>query len=312
MHEILGTERTLASRGRIFTIVAILVLSLCVVASTSAFAGAPKERHYSDDPLSIDIAGSEADVLSALEEVLNDQNIHGTNSYEKDKTLKGAQKAETTSIFAPWAEGGHVFYKVARDVLSPRHFKDAGDQGTVAVRYVVQAVDAHTTHIRIDAAYVETARRELHPSDGNVEIAEFGEIRDRLDKLVAKRNVPPPVSPNESSSKSTDPENVNTATIARLKPAPAVAVPVPSPAPVAPSIDELQSKVAALRRQVEAQVIARDAHLKAAPYKSAANVAQLPAQTHIVVLIITRYWFGVETPDGHHGWIPRSQVEFLQ
>jgi hypothetical protein len=309
---LVGIERTRGAREPVLTFVVLIVLFLCSGTLTFAHAGAPKSRHYSDDPLSIDISGSEADVISALQEVLAEPDIHGTNSYEKDKVLKGAKTADKTTIFEPWTEGGHVFYKVAQDVLAPRHFKDTGDIGTVAVRYIIQPVDPHTTHIRIDAAFLETARRELHPSDGSVEIAEFGVIREHLDKLVARRNAPP-ISPSESSSTIAEPAPVHPAVTSSLTPRPAAPI-APPVAAVAegPSLGDLEAKVTALRRQVEAQITASDAHLKAAPYKSAANVVSLPPQTQVVVLIVTKYWFGVETADGHHGWLPRTQVEFVQ
>jgi len=37
-----------------------------------------------------------------------------------------------------WTEGGKVFYKVRQQALDPRNFKDSGDVGTLAVRYVLQ------------------------------------------------------------------------------------------------------------------------------------------------------------------------------
>jgi hypothetical protein len=31
----------------------------------------------------------------------------------------------------------------------------------------------------------------------------------------------------------------------------------------------------------------------------------------VVILILTPFWYGVETQDGHRGWIHRDQVEQL-
>jgi len=40
-------------------------------------------------------------------------------------------------------------------------------------------------------------------------------------------------------------------------------------------------------------------------------VELLPRRTEVVVLIITPYWYGVETADRHRGWVHRSQLEPL-
>ena len=42
------------------------------------------------------------DVLQALQEVLQDQTIHGTYMFDKDPTLTGAKVAESTPLFEPW------------------------------------------------------------------------------------------------------------------------------------------------------------------------------------------------------------------
>jgi hypothetical protein len=37
----------------------------------------------------------------------------------------------------------------------------------------------------------------------------------------------------------------------------------------------------------------------------------LRAGSELVILIVTPSWYGVETPDGHRGWLLRDQVEAL-
>jgi SH3-like domain-containing protein len=51
--------------------------------------------------------------------------------------------------------------------------------------------------------------------------------------------------------------------------------------------------------------------LKSAPFQSATSLLSLPAGTHVAILISTPYWYGVETENGQHGWIHRSQLEPL-
>src|SRR5208282_3144880 len=76
-------------------------------------------------------------------------------------------------------------YKVRLKALDPRNFKDGGDVGTLAVRYVVQAQGDKNTVLRIDAVFVEDFRRVSHPSNGSVESAEYKDIHDRLDALAS-------------------------------------------------------------------------------------------------------------------------------
>jgi len=73
----------------------------------------------------------------------------------------------------------------------------------------------------------------------------------------------------------------------------------------------LEQRVEKLRHQVEAKVKARDTPLKSAPYRSAATIQPLPADTKVVILILTPFWYGVETQDGHRGWVHRDQLEQL-
>jgi len=77
------------------------------------------------------------------------------------------------------------------------------------------------------------------------------------------------------------------------------------------TLQELQISVAALRKQVERRVNATGTDLKAAPFKSSATLENLKPQAEVVVLILTPYWYGVETEDGHHGWVRRSELEPL-
>ena len=120
------------------------------------------------------------DVLQALQEVLDDQIIHGTYVFEKEKTLTGAKVAESTPLFEPWKATGKVFYKIRTDAIAPRHFWESADQGTIAVRYVVTSVAPDRTRLRIDAIFVENSHRTVHQSDGTVESSEYKVIQDRL------------------------------------------------------------------------------------------------------------------------------------
>jgi uncharacterized small protein (DUF1192 family) len=77
------------------------------------------------------------------------------------------------------------------------------------------------------------------------------------------------------------------------------------------SVQDLEQRVHSLRQEIERRVKAPGADLKAAPFRSAAKVASLSAYTDVVVMIVTPHWYGVETPDGQHGWLPLDQLESL-
>jgi hypothetical protein len=51
--------------------------------------------------------------------------------------------------------------------------------------------------------------------------------------------------------------------------------------------------------------------LKAAPFASAADVADLTAYTEVVIVILTPRWYGVEMPSGLRGWLRLDQLEVL-
>ena len=67
-----------------------------------------------------------------------------------------------------------------------------------------------------------------------------------------------------------------------------------------------------LRHEVELRVRDSGAPLKAAPFHSSATLETLPPQTELLIVVLTPYWYGVETEDGHHGWVHRNQLEPLR
>jgi hypothetical protein len=51
--------------------------------------------------------------------------------------------------------------------------------------------------------------------------------------------------------------------------------------------------------------------LKSAPFNRSAKLSSLPGHSELLVEIITDYWYGVETIEGHRGWVRQDQVEPL-
>jgi hypothetical protein len=130
--------------------------------------------------LIINIPLPEPEVAQVVEEAVQDTIIRGTKEYNKDEYVAGAVAATSTPAFPKWTEDGRVFYKVRKQALDPRNFKDSTDVGTLAVRYVVKPQGDKNTVLRIDAIFVEDFRRVAHPSNGSVESAEYQDIQDRL------------------------------------------------------------------------------------------------------------------------------------
>jgi len=77
------------------------------------------------------------DVRQAVLAVQRDHIIHGTLVFDKEPILNGAEAVNATPMFDPWKGEGEVYYKIRKNAVAPRHFLETGDQGTIAVRYVI-------------------------------------------------------------------------------------------------------------------------------------------------------------------------------
>jgi Skp family chaperone for outer membrane proteins len=283
-------------RGAICAALALFAFSFATV----TFAGDMAK----DSPGFVtEIPANESDVLLVVKEVAADTLVRGTYVYEKDKTLTGAIPAKTSAVFGAWQGPGTVFYKVLPGALAPRHFADSSDIGTITVRYVVQAVDEARTRVRVDAVFIEDARRKAHLSDGTVETSESKAIQDKLQEVqLAGQQAAEELASRQQASaaeaQALRERQDRQEEAARLDAAQS-------------SIPGLEQRLRDLRHQAELRV--KDSHtpLKSAPFAKAADLQTLGAYTELVVLIVTPYWYGVEIPDGHRGWVRRDQAEAL-
>jgi hypothetical protein len=189
---------------------------------------------------------------------------------------------------------------VRTGVLAPVNFKDSNDEGTVAVRYVVQSKDASKSILRIDAVFVEDFRRTVHPSNGSVENAECQEIQNQIDAVEAEKKQ------SEEREKQRL-EKLAGQELERKR----VQEETSALAGAQMSAQTLDQRLDSLRHQAERVVKAPGGQLKSAPFRSATNVKSLEAGAEVVILIVTPYWYGVETTDGQHGWINHGQLEPL-
>jgi hypothetical protein len=300
--------------------------------------------------LIVNIPHPEPEVVKVVEEVAQNTIIRGTKEYNKDEFVSGATSVPSTAAFPAWTEGGKVFYKVRMQALDPRNFKDSGDVGTLAVRYVVQPQGDQNTVLRIDAIFVENYRHATHQSNGSVESNEYQDIQSRLEaaELMKKETAEALRQKQEFAAKkqfglgvdgaiegaigkdkrrdasanandtvllSTPPATVPFSSSNPGAPAspapPEFATPPPSNSSSYESPESLEQHVVELRRQVERLVKKPGAPLKAAPFHTANTLKSLEPGAEVLIVISTTYWFGVETHDGQHGWILREQLEQL-
>jgi len=277
-----------------------LTITILWLLSGTTHLHASKDHAAPNPGFVAEFAASIEDVLQALQEVLQDQTIHGTQMFDREPTLVGAIVVESTPLYEPWKGEGKLFYKIRKDVIAPRHFRESADQGTIAVRYVVTSVSPERTRLRIDAIFVEAAHRVVHPSDGTVESSEYKVIQERLQAIQFAQQEAADAQRRRESV-----DLVRQTFIRQREDETSLLAAAQS------SVQDLEQRINSLRHEVERRIKAPGASLKAAPFGSAANVANLAAYTEVVIVIVTPHWYGVETPSGLRGWLPSDQLELL-
>jgi hypothetical protein len=294
---------------------------LLLTAAANPSHGREKDVLQYGAGLIVNVPLPEPEVAQVVGDVAQNTLIRGTKEYNKDEYIAGAVAATSTPVFPAWTEGGKVFYKVRKQALDPRNFKNSGDVGTLAVRYVVQPEGDKNTVLRIDAVFVDDIRHSMHQSNGSVESSEYKDIQDRLAavELMKKETAEAEEAKQERSAKqrfgmgsdtvllstppSTAPQTSPDSTTS--------ATPQPSAAYEQQPGESLEQHVAELRRQVERLVKQPGAPLKSAPFHTASTLKSLEPGIEVLILISTPYWYGIETHDGQHGWIRRDQLEQL-
>jgi len=306
-----------------------------------------KDKIAYGEGLMVNVPFPEAEVEQVVQDISQNGIIRGTKEYNKDEYVGGATAAASTRAFPPWTEGGKVFYKVRLQAIDPRNFKDSGDLGTLAVRYVLQPQGDKNTVLRINAVFVEDFRHTVHASDGSVESSEYKDIHDHLDAIElmktqtveaekereqqllkkqgqamtggssSSRPSPAQGSVTANNGVPSEASGASQAAVAQngVQSPEASAVPVTRPEPQQipdqAAGQTLEQHLQDLRHRVERLVKAPGAPLKSAPFHTASTLSALPTGTEVLILISTEYWYGVETREGQHGWISRDEVEPL-
>lgn len=277
-----------------------LALLYCLVLAPLLFCRTHKHVETFGQGFQTELPNSEDEVAQAVEQVVNDGIIEGSLEYNKDKYVDKAEAAISSPLFPEWKEPGKVFYKVRYKVLAPINFKESNDEGTLAVRYVVQSPTPNKSILRIDAVFFEDFRRVSHPSNGTVESSEYKDIQDHIDAIeMAKKK-------DAEGREQREQEIARQALERKRQEQEALDL-----AEAETSTQSLEKKVDDLRRQAERLIKAPGAPLKSAPFQSASTLRSLETGSEVVVLVVTPYWLGVETAEGQHGWVNRQQLELL-
>jgi hypothetical protein len=275
--------------------------------------GYARARETSAASFSIDLDKPFSQVVKVVEDVARSSVIKGTFEYKGDEQLEGAQFLEKSRLFPTWSGPGKVYFKVRTQALSPTHFVNSNDVGTVAVRYVVQENGENSTRLFIDAVFIENAGHHGHASDGYVETCEFAEIGKRLkdfDQQQTMRAAGQEFVPGrESSSRSdgtyvelTDPNQ--SGDLQR-----AIAEQTSQLSAESANLQQLEAQARALRRSEFVRIGAERGELKMLPYAHARVIEALKKGQELIVLAKSTYWYRVRAEDGQEGWISHSALE---
>jgi len=279
-------------------------LSTCVLITTLLLAAADrsharKHEHYGAG-FSVDLTQSYNEVLDVVQQVSNDGVIRGTYEYKGTKDLDGAESAKSSKAFSPWTGQGKAFYKIRPNTLSPEHFYQSNDEGTVAVRYIVQPLTPSGARLHIDAVFVEASRRRRHASDGQVESNEFEAISDRMKDIEeAEAKKREKLLHDQQQRQLEQLQTQLDQETAQLRAA--------------------TSKRQQLEQQLQQQqglratrVKTSNADLKAEPYNQSKTTRLLSQGEQLTVLVETPSWYRVQTTTGEQGWIYRLMLEITQ
>ena len=295
-------SRSIFRHGFLVSLARWLFCGAFLVISAAQAARYPAPRMPGDkksnvpEGFAIDLKASEADVTKAVQYVMQDQLIHGTQVYAREDELTDAEAATSSPYYGTWTGEGHVFYKIRRDALAPRHFKNSTDVGVITVRYIVLGVAPNRTHLQIDAVFIEDGSKRVHESDTTVETSEFAEIQGQIVRIQREEREATLASERQQQLRDAQTNaKERTQEAARLQDAET-------------SVKGLQLRAHELEHDAEVRVKDK-ADLKSAPFQRAATVGSVPANSDVLVEIITPYWYGVETADGHRGWLRHDQVE---
>lgn len=276
------------------------LLACVAILLTVAFGVAPafaKAHVHYGDGFSVDLDESYDVVWKVVEAASEDGVVRGTSEYRGTAELYGAGAAKTSDAIKKPAPPGTVIYKVRTETIAPEHFEEANDQGTVVIRYVVQALGPKSTRVTIDSVFVENSHHHTHLSDGTVENAEFLAISDNLKTLQEERE-----RKLRDAAFAKQQEKLETlqATLEdeerKLK-------------EVNANRQQLQNQRQQGNRGNPGRIKATRADLKAEPYTDSKTLQSIASGEPVTILLQTHSWYQVQSAAGNVGWIYALLVE---
>jgi Bacterial SH3 domain len=278
------------------------ILSIALLCSATASAQVyHNPRRKTPIGFSVDLKYPIEAVLPIIQAVASDTIIRGSSIYAKDTELEDAEYAKSSIAFADSPKDGKVLFKVKTSALSPKHFPDDSDMGTVTVRYIVVPVAADRTHLQIDAVFTQDAGHTRFFSDGSVETEEYGEIMVQLKALDpanrAKRS--PAAAARNPAQQTVGLQEGLAQEQARLEEAKA-------------AVSALEKHVKQLEFDTQGRIKSSGVPLKASPYDHSSTIAVLDKGEQITVITTTKYWYRLRRASGQEGWIYYVFLEPLQ
>ena len=203
-------------------------------------------------------------------------------------------------VFSAWNGQGAVFYKVRTKTLAPQHFYATADQGTVAVRYILESSDPKTTKLTINAVFEEDDHHHSHPSDGQVENSEYTAISQKFIEYEEQEKKRAQSAALDEKGKQVEQlrESLNQENA---------------------ELNALTMKEQALQRQAAktasgevVRVRAASADLKVAPYNASRTLQLLSRGQAVTLLTRAGGWCRVQTGHGEQGWVFHQMLQGVQ
>jgi SH3 domain-containing protein len=277
-----------------FLCTTLLITGLLLVAADQS--NARKHEHYGAG-FSADLTQPCNEVLDVVQQVTKDGVIRGTYEYKGTKNLDGAESANSSKAFSPWTGQGKVLYKIRPHTVSPEHFYQSTDEGTVVVRYVVQPLNPTGTRLRIDAVFIESNGHKRHASDGQVENSEFEAISDTMKDIEdAEARKREKLLHDERQHQLEQLQAQLDQETSHLREATA-------------REHELEQQLRQRQGLHAVRVKAAHADLKAEPYNQSKTLQLLSQGDQLTVLAQTPNWYRVQTASGEQGWVYRLMLE---
>ncbi len=278
---------SIQASSRSFIVIGLLLLS------SVAFA---RKEHYGQG-LSVDLDAPYDVAVKAVQEISENGTIQGTWQYKGTSELDGATSAKEAGGFEPWKGQGAVFYKVRPKAIAPQNFYATGDQGTVAVRYIVESAGPKTSKLRIEAIFEEDDHHHTHPSDGQVENSEYTAITQKFEEFqqLAKKRLEAEAQDDQTKKvaemqAALDRENADLNALKRKEQA-------------------LQQRPAKAPAGEVVRIRTSSADLKASPYNGARTLQLLTRGQAVILLTRAGGWCRVQTAHGEQGWVFHQMLE---